>query len=147
MIRSALDLIRSHEGCRLKAYVDTEGKWTIGWGRCVPGIRSGDTCTQEQADAWLDEAVRSAGSAAARVCQQAGIDWPALGEVRQAVLVDMAYQLGERGLSAFRNMLAGIRDGMWIAASSHGLDSLWARQTPKRARQNMSMLMTGEWPE
>jgi lysozyme len=146
-ISSALDLIKAHEGCRLTAYADTEGKWTIGWGRCVPGIKRGDTCTQEQADAWLEEAYRDAAAAACRVAQRAGIDWSSLGDARQAVLIDMAYELGEAGLGAFHRTLAAIRDGLYIAASAHGLDSLWARQVPHRASQDMRMLQSGLWPQ
>ena len=57
----ALDLIRRFEGCRLRAYRDLVGVWTIGWGEtlgvavagvvddddlghgspCVVGVRSG----------------------------------------------------------------------------------------------------------
>lgn len=52
-----IDLIKRFEGCRLKAYPDpaTGGEpWTIGWGH-TKGVKRGDTCTQEQADAWLQE--------------------------------------------------------------------------------------------
>ena len=47
-------LIRSFEGCRLSAYLDSAGVPTIGWGR-TKGVKMGDTCTQQQADAWFDE--------------------------------------------------------------------------------------------
>jgi len=145
-IRTAIDLIKSHEGCRLTAYRDTLGKLTIGYGRCVPGIKSGDTCTQASADAWLDDAVKVAGAGAVRVCQRAGINWAALSEPRRAVLTDMAYQLGEGGLGAFRNMLGAIKGEMWIAAATAGLASMWAKQTPNRAHQNMTIMQSGEWP-
>lgn len=50
-------LIQSFEQCRLVAYPDpgTGGApWTIGWGR-TKNVKRGDTCTQEQADAWFEE--------------------------------------------------------------------------------------------
>ena len=49
-----LEFIRQHEGCKLEAYQDSVGVWTIGYGHTI-GVKQGDTCTQEQADAWLAE--------------------------------------------------------------------------------------------
>lgn len=50
---AVLEVARS-EGCRLKAYRCSAGVPTIGWGH-TRGVKMGDTCTQEQADAWLVE--------------------------------------------------------------------------------------------
>ena len=47
-----LTLIKSFESCRLTAYADQGGIFTLGWGH-VSGVKEGDTCTQAQADAWL----------------------------------------------------------------------------------------------
>ena len=47
-----LDLIKQFEGCRLKAYKDPAGVWTIGWGH-TKGVKAGDEITQEQADKLL----------------------------------------------------------------------------------------------
>jgi lysozyme len=54
-----LDLIKLHEGCKLIAYQDVVGIWTLGYGH-IQGVRQGDTCTQEEADAWLRQDVHSA---------------------------------------------------------------------------------------
>ncbi len=53
-IALATKLIRHFEGCRLLAYQDTGGVWTIGYGH-TKDIGPGQTCTQEQANAWLVE--------------------------------------------------------------------------------------------
>jgi lysozyme len=45
-------LIQGFETCRLVAYQDERGIWTIGWGHTA-GVKQGDTCTQGQADAWF----------------------------------------------------------------------------------------------
>lgn len=45
-------LTASFEGCRLAAYQDQGGVWTIGYGHTV-GVKQFDTCTREQALAWL----------------------------------------------------------------------------------------------
>ena len=51
------DLIKKHEGLRLRAYPDpgSDGApWTIGYGH-TRGVKPGDTCTLEQAEEWLTE--------------------------------------------------------------------------------------------
>lgn len=45
-------LAKSFEGCRLLAYQDVRGVWTIAYGHTY-GVTPGMVCTQEQADAWL----------------------------------------------------------------------------------------------
>ena len=47
-----VSLIKSFEGCRLKAYKCPAGVWTIGYGHTA-GVKEGDTITQEQADDYL----------------------------------------------------------------------------------------------
>ena len=50
--KNGLALTESFEGCRLKAYQDSNGVWTIGYGH-TQGVRKGMACTQAQAEAWL----------------------------------------------------------------------------------------------
>lgn len=50
-------LTEGFESCRLTAYQDSVGVWTIGWGH-TRGVHQGDTCTQSQADLWLQEDVQ-----------------------------------------------------------------------------------------
>ena len=47
-----VSLIKSFEGCRLKAYKCPAGVWTIGYGHTA-GVKEGDCITQEQADEYL----------------------------------------------------------------------------------------------
>lgn len=47
-----VSLIKSFEGCRLKAYKCPAGVWTIGYGHTA-GVKEGDTITQETADDYL----------------------------------------------------------------------------------------------
>lgn len=48
-----LALIKKREALRLKAYLDTGGVPTIGYGH-THGVKLGDVCTQEQAERWLE---------------------------------------------------------------------------------------------
>lgn len=53
--QKGLELIKSYEKCRLKAYLPTPADVpTIGWGK-TSKVSMGDTCTQDQADAWFLE--------------------------------------------------------------------------------------------
>ena len=48
-----LALIKKFEGCELTAYKCAAGVWTIGYGH-TKGVKQGDTCTQAEADAFLE---------------------------------------------------------------------------------------------
>lgn len=52
--KSGVQLTERFEGCKLTAYQDQVGKWTIGYGHTL-NVFAGQTCTQEQAEAWLQE--------------------------------------------------------------------------------------------
>jgi lysozyme len=49
---AGLNLIKQHEGCRLTAYQDVAGIWTIGYGH-IKGVHPGMQMTQQQADQTL----------------------------------------------------------------------------------------------
>lgn len=62
---AGLKLIESFETCKLVAYQDEKGVWTIGWGHTGPEVVEGLTWTQDQADAqfakdliWAENAVK-----------------------------------------------------------------------------------------
>jgi len=48
------DLIKKSEGLKLSAYLDSVGIPTIGYGH-TKGVKLGDSCTEQEADAWLKE--------------------------------------------------------------------------------------------
>jgi lysozyme len=51
---SGIQLVRRFEGCRLEAYQDQIGIWTLGWGNTFflsgEKVKIGDKITQDQAD-------------------------------------------------------------------------------------------------
>ena len=49
-----LNLIKKYEGCRLTAYKDIGGVWTIGYGH-TKGVKCGMRISQKQADNYLQE--------------------------------------------------------------------------------------------
>lgn len=50
--QKGVDFIKSHEALRLKAYQDSKGKWTIGWGH-TKGVKPGDVITRAQAEQFI----------------------------------------------------------------------------------------------
>lgn len=52
-----LHMTEQFEGCKLKAYQDVKGIWTIGYGHTA-GVHSGMTCTQAEADTWLQQDIQ-----------------------------------------------------------------------------------------
>ena len=52
--QEGIALIKRVEGCELEAYLDSVGIPTIAYGR-IKNVEMGDTCTQEQAEKWLEE--------------------------------------------------------------------------------------------
>lgn len=138
-----MDLIsqlRRDEGEVLHAYKDSLGYLTIGVGILIDERKGGGITPDESA--WLLQRRIDA----KRAELSAALPWfKYLDEVRQAGLLNMAYQLGVPKLLGFRKMLAALRDQRWAEAESHALDSDWAKQTPERAHRVARQLATGEW--
>jgi lysozyme len=130
-------LVSEEEGRIAHVYQDSLGYWTIGVGALVDARKGGALC-DEAIDAQLEHDLQAARKRAAAL---SGFDQ--CNEVRQAVLISMCFQLG--ALSAWTHFRAALADGDYTAAADHGLDSLWAKQTPNRAQRQMQMLRTGEW--
>jgi len=130
--------IRLHEGERLKPYRCTAGKLTIGVGRNLDdrGI------TTEESAMLLDNDIRLLEIELFRALPWAS----ALDDVRQRVLLDMAFNLGLPGLLQFKRTLEAIRTGQYQQAATMMLDSLWARQVGQRAERLSRMMATGATP-
>lgn len=60
------DLVASFEGLSTKAYLDSGGVPTIGFGHTA-GVRIGEVCTPEQAHVWLDCDLQSADASVSRL--------------------------------------------------------------------------------
>lgn len=128
-------LLVEHEGLRLRPYRCSAGRLTIGVGRNLDanGISREEALYLMRNDlSKCREQVRSLG-------------FEELGEVREAVLVNMCFNLGFGGLKSFVNTLEHVRRGRWKQAADGMLSSKWARQVGKRARTLARMMETGEW--
>lgn len=130
--------LRLHEGERLKPYRCTEGKLTIGIGRNLEdrGI------TAEESAYLLGNDITGFYAALLRE-----LPWVAqLDDVRQRVLLDMAFNMGIAGLLTFKNTLATIKAGDYEKAAGMMLQSRWAEQVGQRADRLSRMMFTGKDP-
>lgn len=150
-----------HEGLRLEPYVDTEENWTVlvgynlsarGWddiertlGRrveppnCTEAEPFGHPHLTEQDALLVLRADIQRVESAVKVYFP---EYDTLPEVRQRVVLDMAFNLGFRALG-FRNAIAAIKRRDWSKASRELYNSKWARQVGDRCDRLAKMLLTG----
>lgn len=126
-----------------EAYPDplTGGEpFTIGVGHTGPEVHQGLRWT----DAEIDAAFAIDLAEADLLCRT-NFEWYGLlNEPRQAVLLGMAFQMGNR-LLGFHDTLANVRDEHWANAAEHMRQSRWAAQTPRRALRLAAQMETGQW--
>jgi len=135
-----LEQLEAEEGFVPYAYQDHLGFWTLGVGRLIDKRRGGGITR--------DEALHLLGNDVSRVTQDLvrRFAWfDRLNAARQAVLIGMAFQMGIHGLLGFEKTLLYVEAGQWSRAADQMLNSLWARQTPARARRMAQQMLTGEW--
>ncbi len=125
------------EGLRLSAYQDTMGIWTVGYGHAY--VHPGTVWTQQQAEQMLGADVAHTETALSVHLPW----WRDLDDVRQDVLVNMAFNMGVTALCQFHNTLAAIKAGNWAKAAAGMLDSLWAKQVHARADRLAEQMLTG----
>lgn len=150
------DHLKFEEACNLKRHL-VDGKPHIGWGRSLQtkglsdeelahiGYEDEDDIhliTQEQADYLFENDIADAITEAERACSAY---WETLTDVRQEVLISMAYNLGYTGLRKFRRMHAALLMQDYTEAAKQILDSDAARhQAPQRYRRLAEAMRTGE---
>jgi lysozyme len=127
-----------HEGMRLDMYDDSVGIKTIGVGRNLEavGLRS-----EAEARFLLRSDILAVQTELRR---ELGSWIEDLNEVRQRVLLDMAFNLGTAGLMRFERTLAAVASRQYSSGAVEMLDSRWATQVGQRAHRLSKMMQTGE---
>jgi len=135
-------IIRAEEGRKNLAYPDplTLGEpYTIGEGH-TGGIKPGDVWTNAQ----IDSAKALDILHATNGCL-ANFPWfSRLDEVRHAVMVSLAFQLGIPRLRGFVRFLGAMRDQRWNAAGGELRDSILYKQAHDRTERAARAIETGE---
>lgn len=127
--------VKADEGLRLKPYRDTVNKLTIGYGRNLDDVG----ISPEEARLMLEADLRRAEADCVRTFDF----YVSLGGERQAVLVNMCFNLGLTRLLSFRRALSAIRSREWARAAAEMLDSKWAEQVGTRAQRLARQMESG----
>jgi len=122
-------LIQSFESCKLEAYQDGNGIWTIGWGH-VAGVQPGDTCTQAQADTWFFQDTHAACNTVMRLVDVA------VNQNQFDALVSLCFNIGG-GHFCSSTLLKVLNAGNFMAAADQFLvwDIVGGQQSPGLARR------------
>lgn len=130
--------IKKFESCRLTAYQDTAGVWTVGYGH-TKGVKKGDRITQYQAEQFLREDLSEFERAANKVRRLTT-------QGRYDAVLDFMYNLGignfnkstlkayiESGRSVWEIQEQFIR---WVNAGGRKIGGLVSRRIWEAARFN-----------
>ena len=126
-LQDIVEDIKKHEGFRSKVYECTEGYDTIGYGFAIKDL----TMDEDVATLILMKKLHT-------LLQRIIVAFPwfkDVDETAKKVVINMCYQLGIRGFSKFKKTIYYLETEQYEEASIEMLDSLWAKQTPNRAKE------------
>lgn len=156
------DIIRLEEGFRTKPYRDSLGKWTIGVGRLISNdtvitidgacsivqkmigrtFRPGDSLTnQEVLDLYNEDLKKH--EAAIQKYPNLLLTYNKLNKPRKMMIIQMCFQMGNKGVAKFKNTLAKMNANDWRGAYEGLLSQKWAHQTPARAKRVAQVIYEG----
>jgi lysozyme len=152
MNQQLIEQLKKHEGFRSKVYQCTAGRNTIGYGYNLdanPLKLSNYELNQfnakgieEKVAEWL--LLRMIDKCTGELVHN--ISWfESLDDVRQAVLINMAFNLGITGLLQFKTTLAMVKAGDYVLAAENMLKSKWATQVKGRATELSEQMKTGKF--
>ena len=135
-----INSIKCNEGWRGDVYRDTLGVKTIGYGFAIKDldkdVDDNYIMTKEEGNSILIGKINDIVAVANR-------RFPFLINAHDNVKIivyEMCYQLGVYGVSKFKNMLKYLEEKNYEAAADEMTNSLWARQTPFRAKKLSSAI-------
>ena len=126
-MKNLIKKIKQHEGFSSTVYQCTEGYDTIGYGFAVKDLY----LSKEICNKLLEQKISEL---KLRINQK--FKWfKGSPEQVKEVVINMCYQLGINGFSKFRKTIYYLETEQYEEASEEMLDSLWASQTPNRAKE------------
>jgi len=129
--------LKQDEGFKPSAYKDSLGYLTIGYGRMIDE-RLGGYLSEEEAGFLLENDI---------IRVENDLDknlpwWRSMPENAQQALANMCFQLGIKKLKQFKTTLGFLKQKEYNKAADSALDSLWAKQTPNRAKRVTDLMKT-----
>jgi GH24 family phage-related lysozyme (muramidase) len=123
MTEKGIEVLKSDEALRLKAYLDTEKIWTIGWGHTA-GVYPGMTITKAQAHNYLVGDIMTAEKDTMNLL----FNYAALGDCpRRDAIICLSFILGYPKFSRFTTTLNYLRLGDWNQACESLARTKWFR--------------------
>ena len=142
-------LLDWEEGYRRAPYYCSEGYVTYGIGHRLSDVK--DEPLDNYANLWITR--RDAESLLTKdlfsniddiASSNFVVYYDELSNDRQIIIESMVYQMGAAGVAKFMNMWVDISKGDFNGAADEMLDSLWAKQTPKRAKRHAEVMRTSD---
>lgn len=144
----ALELIKQAEGFRAKPYYCPAGKLTQGYGRNLEALpldgyeqtflNDDGSVDRDVAEDWAMEEIEHCYNQLSTLSFFTKVD-----DVRQAVLIDMCYNLGMAGFLKFKGMIRALESQDYGLAAAEMVDSKWYRQVGNRGVRNVAIMRTG----
>ena len=133
-MQKLIENLKRHEGLRLKPYLCSEGKITIGFGRNLEDMG----ISEKEAEMLLMSDIE-------RCYEELDVfSWfHDLDQVRQEAMVNMLFNLGLPTFLEFKRTLKFMAEGAYSQAAAEMLDSKWANQVGDRAKELAYMVETG----
>ena len=124
---SLLKQIKQHEGFKSSVYQCSEGYDTIGYGFAIKDLEIDEDIAELILMRRIDKLQK-------RIASTFGW-WLNSDQEIKDVVTNMCYQLGVSGFSKFKKTIYYLETEQYEDASLEMLNSLWAKQTPNRARE------------
>ena len=124
---SLLSQIKEHEGFKSSVYQCSEGYDTIGYGFAIKDLEIDEDIAELILMRKIDKLQK-------RISSVFGWFYNSPEEARD-VVTNMCYQLGVSGFSKFKKTIYLLETEQYEEASIEMLNSLWAKQTPSRAKE------------
>ena len=134
-INQIISDLERDEGVRLKPYLDTVGKTTIGVGRNL----TDNGITAAEARVLLQNDLFRVANELDRVAPW----WREMSQLRQNALVNMAFNLGLPRLLTFKKMMLALENGNFETAWAEAMGSKWAAQVGERANRIADSFIKG----
>ena len=129
--------LKRHEGMRLKPYLCSSKKLSIGIGRNLDDIG----ISEDEAETLLRHDIIEATSQLLKAFPWMG----ALNDARGSAMINFTFNVGIGTVKKFTNTLAYMETGEWDKAADEMMDSKWAKQVGNRAIEVTEQIRTGKW--
>lgn len=146
-----LKTIQEYEGLRLRAYEDTVGILTIGYGCNLEAVTSGQLAsvgiklvevvrgkaiTKEQAEKLFDIQL----AAIVEEIENSAIPYYDQPEIIKEIIRNLCFNMGVAGVLKFKRTLVAIKNGDYALAADHLEDSKWYGQVGRRSKDIVDTL-------